>query len=165
MELIVTDKIYRKIMSECKSSHNIETGGILIGKRLPGFMVVIFALGPGIKARRTRNRFSPDIQWQQAILEKLFNRHGVNYVGSYHFHPENDCLPSRLDLKVARQVVSDPEWNAPEAIFPIVSTVDHEMKFFPYYFSRTSEHFQLIDRQIIPHADPVIRHILKRRVK
>jgi len=151
------------MMNECEYSHGIETGGILIGKKIAGrFTVVFFALGPGIHTRRTHNRFSPDIHWQQAILDRLFNRHGVNYVGSYHLHPVDDCRPSFIDLKAARQIVSDPEWDVTEAIFPIISVLDNEMRFSPYYISRNSKNFQLIDWQIMPHSDPIVKHLLKK---
>jgi len=163
MELILTDRTYRSIINECSSVAETETGGILIGKRIDEQRIVVpFSLGPGFKAKRSWIRFSPDVQWQQVYLEKLFNRYGVNYVGSYHRHPGNDYLPSHLDLKTVRRITCDPEWNAPEAVFPIITMNDNKINFYPYHFSRAAEGFQLIDWRIVNHNDRLVKSTLKR---
>lgn len=166
MELILTDKAYRSILDECLATPKTETGGILMGKKIKGDRLVVpFALGPGRNPMRTRLRFSPDVEWQQVYLERLFNRYGVNYVGSYHRHPGYNCTPSFIDLKAARQIVFDPEWNVTEAVFPIINLADKRIRFHPYYYSQASQGqgLQLIDWHIISHKDKLIRHVLQKR--
>ncbi len=164
MRLILTDKAYRSILDECLAVRETETGGILLGKKIDQHRLVApFALGPGLKTLQTRFRFSPDVGWQQVYLEKLFNRYGVNYIGSYHCHPGNYCLPSGLDYRAARQIVTDPAWNVTEAVFPIINIAGGRIKLYPYHLSRDSGEFRLIDYQIISHRDRLIKQVLDKR--
>lgn len=164
MKLILSEKAYRIIVNECRSVIGTETGGILIGKKInEQHIVVPFALGPGPKTKRSCFRYAPDVRWQQVYLDKLFDRHGVNYVGSYHLHPGNNHLPSYQDLKTARKITSDPDWNVKEAIFPIINLTDNQISFYPYFFLRASKGFQPIVWQIVNHNDRLIKSVLKRR--
>ncbi len=163
MELILTDKAYRSILDECLAAPKTETGGILVGKKIGEHQIVVpFALGSGVKTLKTRLRFSPDVAWQQVYLEKLFNRYGVNYMGSYHRHPGNNCLPSFVDLEAARHIVTDPDWNVTGAVFPIINLQGNIIKLSAYHLSRDSKVFRLIDWQIISHKDRLVKRVLKR---
>ncbi len=163
MELIITDKAYRSILDECLAAPKTETGGILIGKKIDKHRLVVpFALGPGLKARKSWIRYSPDVEWQQIYLEKLFDRYGINYVGSYHRHPGYSCLPSGPDFEAACRIVTDPEWNVQEAIFPIINLAGNRINFHPYYFTRRLMVFQLIGWRIVSHKDQLIKRVLKR---
>jgi len=165
MELVLTNKVYRSILDECMTFPNVETGGILIGKKIDEQCIVApFSLGSGVRTLRTRIRYSPDVKWQQVYLEKLFKRYGVNYVGSYHRHPGNNCMPSSHDYKAACQIVTDPEWNVTEAIFPIVNLIGKKISFHPYYFTRNSRQFRLIGWHIVSPKDRLIKKVLKRGI-
>lgn len=164
MKFVLTHTVYRSILDECMSFPDVETGGILIGKKIPDKCIIaLFSLGSGVSPMRTRTRYSPDVKWQQVYLEKLFYRYGVNYVGSYHRHPGNYCTPSAHDFKAACQIVNDPDWNVPEAIFPIINLIGKKISFHPYYFCRSSREFRLIDWQIVSPKDKLIRYVLKKR--
>jgi integrative and conjugative element protein (TIGR02256 family) len=164
MKLILSDKAYRSIVNECRSVANTETGGILIGKKIDEQRIVVpFSLGPGLKAKRSCCRYSPDVSWQQVYLDKLFDRHGVDYVGSYHLHPGNNYLLSYQDIRTACKITSDPGWNLTEAVFPIINLTNDKISFYPYHFSRDLKGFQPIDWQIVTHSDQLIKSVLKRR--
>ncbi len=164
MELILSDKAYRSILDECLASPKTETGGILVGKKIGDQQIVVpFALGPGLKARKSSIRYSPDVEWQQFYLDKLFNRYGVNYLGSYHRHPGSNCLPSAHDFKAACQIVTDPEWNIGEAIFPIINLTGKGISFHPYYFTRKLKEFEVMSWRIISHKDRLIKQVLRKR--
>ena len=164
MKLIMSHHAYRSIVEECLSFPEVETGGILIGKKIDDKCIVApFTLGSGKSPFRTRTRYSPDIKWQQVHLEKLFSRYGVNYVGSYHRHPGNYCVPSSYDYKAACQIVTDPAWNVTDAIFPIINLAGKKISFYPYYFSRTSREFRLINWQIVSPKNKLIRDVLRKR--
>lgn len=164
MELILTNKVYRSIHDECMSFPDLETGGILIGKKInDNYIVVPFSLGSGLRTLRTRIRYSPDVGWQQFYLEKLFNRYGVNYVGSYHRHPGYNCIPSAQDFKAASHIVTDPSWNVTEAVFPIINLNGDRIVFYPYHFTRNSKIFKLVQWRIISSKDRLIKKILRKR--
>lgn len=162
MELILTDKAYRSIQNECKGVTGVETGGLLVGKRISDrFLVAPFALGSGPKASRSISRYSPDIEWQQQRLDRLFIRFGLGYIGSYHMHPGDMDQPSWHDLLTANKIVTDPEWNVTEAVFPIINLIDEQFLFHPYYISRRERHFQPITWHLVSHRDTAIRDLLK----
>ncbi|MFA5942302.1 MAG: Mov34/MPN/PAD-1 family protein [Candidatus Paceibacterota bacterium] len=163
MELVLTNKVYRSILDECLSFPEVETGGILIGKKISEQCIVApFSLGSGVRTLRTRSRYSPDVDWQQIYLEKLFSRYGVNYVGSYHRHPGAHCAPSTQDFKAACQIVTDPAWNVAEAIFPIINLTGKNISFHPYYFTRRFREFRLIGWRMVSSKDKLIKNVLKR---
>jgi integrative and conjugative element protein (TIGR02256 family) len=165
MKLLLTKKAYRSIVKECTSFPEVETGGILIGKKVDDCnFAVLFTIGSGPKAVRCRTRFSPDEEWQQKMLERLFERYRINYIGSYHSHPGFYSQPSHLDYKNAREITFSPDWNAPEAVFPIVLLNGRGIQIYPYYFSRNSEGFQPIS-QVVLNTNEIARKVLRRRIK
>jgi integrative and conjugative element protein (TIGR02256 family) len=162
MKLILSERAYRSIVNECRSVVETETGGILVGKKIDEQHIVVpFSLGPGLKAKRSRYRYSPDVKWQQVYLDKLFDRYGIDYIGSFHLHPGDRYLPSYQDLNTARRITSDPEWNVAQAIFPIINITGNRIRFYPYLFYRSSRGFQSIDWQVVAHNDELIKFTLK----
>ena len=150
MQLILMEKAYRKIVEECFSFPEVETGGILIGRKVDRHNIVVpFALGSGPKARRSYTRFSPDVAWQQHALEKLFERYQINYIGSFHRHPGNYSQPSLLDYKTAIGILESPDWGISEAVFPILILKNKKVEFHPYHMSWKSKRFQPIDWQVV----------------
>lgn len=162
MELILSDKAYRFIIKVCDAAVGKETGGILIGKIIEERFIVPISIGPGSKAKKSKTSYSPDLQWQQTYLDKLYQKFSVNYIGSYHLHPGNYCHPSHQDLKTVKRIISDPEWNVAEAVFPILTKNEGNITFHPYHFARASKRFHLIDWKIVPHNDLLIKSILRR---
>jgi integrative and conjugative element protein (TIGR02256 family) len=151
------------MIRECIAYPDTETGGILIGKKIDDSkFVVVFAIGSGPKATRSRTRFAPDISWQQHILEKLFERYAVNYLGSYHRHPGFCYEPSFLDRRNAKEITSNPDWNVCEAIFPIIIFHQNGIEVYLYYFSRESDNFQPVSCQVISNNDSLINTVLQR---
>ncbi|HRS96579.1 MAG TPA: Mov34/MPN/PAD-1 family protein [Smithella sp.] len=164
MQLILSEKAYRSIITECRSVDGTETGGILIGKKIDDQRIVVpFSLGPGLKARKSSYRFSPDVQWQQSRLDKIYQLFGIDFIGAYHRHLGHDGQPSNIDFKTARKITSDPGWNVSEAVFPIVTVVGKKINFYPYHLSRTSKRFCLIEWQVVANNDQLIKSTLKRR--
>jgi integrative and conjugative element protein (TIGR02256 family) len=164
MELILTKKAYRAVVEECTAFPEVETGGILVGKKIGGQNIVVpFALGSGPKAKRSWTRFTPDVDWQQEALEKLFNRYQVNYVGSFHRHPGCYRQPSSLDAKTAQEIISSPDWAVSEAVFPIIIFKRRKVEIYPYYISRSSKGFHPIPWQIVPTKSRLVRAALRRR--
>jgi integrative and conjugative element protein (TIGR02256 family) len=163
MNLILTKKAYRSIFEECASFPEVETGGIMVGKRADAINIVVpFIIGSGPQAKRSLTRYSPDVNWQQNSLEKLFDRYRVNFVGSFHRHPGSFNCPSSLDYRTAQWIINSPDWSLSEAVFPIIIYTGREMKFFPYYISKALKDFQPISWQIVSPRNRLVRNILKR---
>ncbi len=166
MQLLFTVRAYTSILRECMFYPETESGGILIGKRTGGSnFVVVFAIGSGPRAVRSPTRFTPDVSWQQKILERLFNLYAVNYIGSFHRHPWYDQWPSGLDFKTARKIISSPEWNVHEAVFPIILISSQGIQIYPYYLSRDSNGFKQVPWRIVPGCSEIIKTVLQRSTK
>ncbi len=166
MQLFLTQRAFTHIVRECTFHHLTETGGILIGKKVgDSAFVVPFTIGSGPRAERCRTRFTPDIEWQQRILDRFFYAYSVNYVGSFHRHPGLSCRPSSLDYNTAKKITSSPDWNIREAVFPIVILNERGIEIYPYYFSRNSDDFQPIRWKIISNDSDLAKTVLERGVK
>jgi integrative and conjugative element protein (TIGR02256 family) len=166
MKLLPTRRAYNSMLRECISYPNTESGGILVGRKISADVFVVpFAIGSGPKASRSRTRFTPDVDWQQPILDRLFEAFGINYVGSFHRHPGSYSQPSFLDLRSAKDITSSQEWNVREAVFPILVFNGEVIEIYPYYFSRDSGGFRAISWQVIPNNDQLARAALGRRGK
>lgn len=166
MQVLFSQKAYNLILRECVSHKDIESGGILMGKKMKNSdFVVAFAIGSGPRAVRSSFRFTPDVTWQQGILDKLFSLYSIDYVGSFHRHPGLNHRPSSLDYKAASEIISSPDWNTSEAIFPIVNFNDGRIEIHPYYFSQKSNGFQPVSWMIIPNKSRLLKSAFQRRNK
>ncbi len=166
MQVLFTVRAYTSILRECMFHLDTESGGILIGKRIGNSdFVVAFAIGSGPGAVRSLTRFTPDVNWQQRILERLFDLYAVNYLGSFHRHPWCDHWPSGLDYKTARKIISSLEWDIHEAVFPIIILNARGIHIYPYYMSRSSDGFQPVSWQILPNNSEIVKTVLQRRTK
>jgi integrative and conjugative element protein (TIGR02256 family) len=166
MQVLFSQKAYNIILRECVSHKGKESGGILVGKKMENSdFVVAFAIGSGPGAERSRFRFTPDVAWQQRILDKLFRLYSVSYLGSFHRHIGFNHWPSSVDSESAHEIISNPDWNTSEAIFPIVNFNDGIIQIYPYYFSQKHNDFQLICWTIIPNKSHLLKSALQRRNK
>jgi len=166
MQVLFSQKAYNIILRECVSHGGKESGGILMGKKLENSdFVVAFAIGSGPGAVRSPFRFTPDVPWQQMILDKLFSLHPIDYLGSFHRHLGFNHWPSNQDYRSAYEIISSPDWNTPEAIFPIVNFNNGIIQIYPYYFSQKYNDFQPICWTIIPNQSHLLKSALQRRNK
>ncbi|MDR2774133.1 MAG: hypothetical protein LBC19_05225 [Tannerella sp.] len=78
---------------------DIETGGNLFGYRTPqGVPVVLYALGPGEKARHHPTMFMQDVDFFGRNADFLIKEHALSHIGSWHSHHRlNLCEPSGGD--------------------------------------------------------------------
>lgn len=150
MRFILSKTAFEDIKKECLSFPELETGGILIGTVDTGEILAPFAIGSGPKVARTASSFEPDVEWQQQILDDLFRKYKVNYVGSYHKHPDHITCPSWIDHTTAVHILSSREWNVSQIVFPIIVLNNKGIAVYPYYISRDSKDFRPIAMGIIP---------------
>jgi len=166
MSVLFSQKAHDLILRECVSHEGIESGGILLGKKVENStFVVALAIGSGPGAARSRFQFSPDFTWQQRILDKLLSYYSIDYLGSFHRHLGFNHWPSNQDYRSAHEIVSSPDWNTPEAIFPIVNFNNGIIQIYPYYFSQKSNGFQPVSWMIIPNKSHLLKSAFQRRNK
>lgn len=115
-------------LNECQAEVDrtfpLESGGVLIGRRLAGNRWhVDFIVGPGPRARHGRIRFSPDLEYQTAaIANRFYATNGEStYLGDWHSHP--GASHGRLSLKdegALRKIIRAPSAQCEEPLMVIL---------------------------------------------
>lgn len=162
MNLILSKRAFFEIEQECLEYPDVETGGILIGKHTSRDITVPFVVGSGPAAKRTHSRFEPDINWQQKLLDQYFEKHGLNYVGSFHRHFGNFCCPSSIDYEAALHILADSDWAIDRAVFPIILINKETLLIYPYYISREAPTFQLMTMALVDDSLAPITSIINK---
>lgn len=158
--LVLAEQAYQAIERECLAHQATETGGVLVGRRLGGEIIVPFVIPAGPAAMQCTTRFRPDAAWQQTLLDYLFERFGLDYVGDYHRHPGGFDRPSVQDRETARHIVTDREWDKVEALFPIAVLDGNRMRLRSYLMTRVDTEFMEIGMTVVPDCDRRIRKLL-----
>jgi integrative and conjugative element protein (TIGR02256 family) len=100
-----------------------ETGGILVGRRHGGDVIVVAASGPGPNAKATEQLFERDGPFCQEFLERVAADSEVplDYVGEWHSHPASDSTPSPRDTKSLEDTARDPDYLTESPVMVIVA--------------------------------------------
>lgn len=100
-----------------------ETGGILVGRRQGGDVIVTAASGPGPNAKATEQLFERDGPFCQEFLERVAARSEipVDYVGEWHSHPASDATPSPRDTRSLEDTARDPDYLTESPVMVIVA--------------------------------------------
>lgn len=120
----VTRTAEKVIRSEAARHPDWETGGVLLGYFSPdGSVVIADATGPGPGARRSRDRFHPDVAWQRQELAVRYAASGrINtYLGDWHTHPNGVLVLSRTDRRTLRRIARTATARAPRALMAILA--------------------------------------------
>lgn len=106
-EFQITEQAFKAITEETLKNPGPETGGIMIG--LLREKVILEAGGPGPRASKGMSHYSPDVEHDQALLDRAKARYGerATFLGYWHRHPENSGIPSGGDLEQAREILKD----------------------------------------------------------
>lgn len=117
---------------------DIETGGILIGSRSgDGGVLVTHATPPGPAAVHNAVYFKRDVAYQQAVLNNLHRRYGVQYLGEWHKHPRSLPVPSGGDFQGVCDLLADPDYGVNDLLFPIIiCEPDLGFQIHPFYISK-----------------------------
>jgi integrative and conjugative element protein (TIGR02256 family) len=97
----LSESARRDIVNITEASPDAETGGVLIGYvDSERWAHVIRATGPGPNAERSAYRFSRDVAFVQAELERAARELGERgiYVGEWHSHLVAEPRPSTTDI-------------------------------------------------------------------
>ena len=92
MTIYISKDALKFINNEVQISRNIETGGILLGAILRTEDILItHAIGPGPKAIKKHNEFQKDYDYSVKMLNLLYRKYSVDFLGEWHKHP-NNCI-------------------------------------------------------------------------
>jgi integrative and conjugative element protein (TIGR02256 family) len=147
MPVAIDPKVREFIQEECRASGEIETGGVLVGKRTwNDGVVVTSASGPGPKAVQSQNEFHRDVAFCQEFLqdsaEKL-NDAGL-YVGEWHYHPNGSTNPSNQDIRSLSEIAEQPQYLTERPISIIVGK-DRSIGCTVHPFNKRFYHVTLSD--------------------
>jgi integrative and conjugative element protein (TIGR02256 family) len=92
MTIYVSKDALKSINKEVQLTRGIETGGILLGVVLQtNDILITHAIGPGPKAVKTGNVFKKDFEYSVKMLNLLYRKYSVDFLGDWHKHP-NNCI-------------------------------------------------------------------------
>jgi integrative and conjugative element protein (TIGR02256 family) len=121
--LWVSGSLLREIEAECTRAFPDETGGILLGYRGGADeLVVTTVIGPGPNAHHSRYAFSPDHDFQEREVARIYRESGRNwnYLGDWHSHPGGGPRLSGTDRGTIARIASSEEARAPEPLMLVV---------------------------------------------
>ena len=123
INIIISNDTNNLILKEVDNAKNIETGGILIGKKESNNVFVKIATLPGPNAVKEKCYFLRDRKYCQNILDKEFSNYGnvSIYVGEWHYHPTGRNFPSNQDLKSLAEISGSVNYLTDEPIMIIAS--------------------------------------------
>jgi len=156
MKILISKKALSEIEKELNAHPGIETGGMLLGRRLGKDIVLARQIGPGPKAKHHAFSFSYDKEYQQNEYDGLLKENFLlELQGWWHSHLHGQT-PSSIDLDFARGLFNSSEWrewNFNEAIFTISSLKDDSMLMKAYYINENAQAFTEIPYEVVPDED------------
>lgn len=158
--LVTAQRGIRQLEADVLRHPGVETGGLLPARVIGDAMVAPFTISGGPKAKRAPARFSPDVDWQQSLLDHAFENFGLVFGGAWHRHPAHFDAPSAVDHATARHIVTDPAWDLIQAVFPIAIVRDGEVHVRAYLMHRDAPEFLEIPFEVVPDDDPRVLEVL-----
>jgi integrative and conjugative element protein (TIGR02256 family) len=146
--LVIETAAYATIEAECRAAGELETGGLLVGRRVwfeaKPFIVVVHATGPGQQAVHHPVSFSPDTHFIQQELDRICDDYTirlglqVGYVGEWHKHPLGFPTLSGSDIKQAQAILDDPDYGLKwaELVLPVAQLEKKRVSLQPFYLSK-----------------------------
>ncbi|MEX0971626.1 MAG: Mov34/MPN/PAD-1 family protein [Solirubrobacterales bacterium] len=125
------------ICGHTRSSIGVETGGILLGRRLgESTLQITRASPPGPQARHGRIFFSRDTRFLQRYLDSIHDRTDgeEDYVGEWHVHPSLDAPPSRTDRRSLWRIARRRNYATDNPVLLIAEHDSPQMQFRVYGF-------------------------------
>jgi integrative and conjugative element protein (TIGR02256 family) len=134
--IIFAEAVLEFIESQVRAApEHLETGGLLMGHIGPGeTRVVLAASPPGPRAVHHPTMFERDLKFSQYMLNEMYTRHQLEYVGEWHKHPRHFTAPSGGDLDGCRAILTDPAYRiAGLMLFPIF-TLSQDGQVHAHYY-------------------------------
>ncbi len=112
----------RRILAHCRDARSCETGGILIGRysNAHDWAIVSETTGPPSDSQRGWNWFRRGIRGLQQLLNRIWRRSRLFYLGEWHFHPNAPPSPSGRDIAQMKSIATTAHYRCPEPVLLIV---------------------------------------------
>lgn len=120
--LEVEDKHVSELLRLCRQSCPNETGGILLGQYTLSHhcaIVTVISHAPA-DSRSGRTWFIRGIRGLQRVIDRLWQREHVYYLGEWHFHPFGSPLPSPTDIDQMQEISRSEQYHCPEPLLLII---------------------------------------------
>jgi integrative and conjugative element protein (TIGR02256 family) len=100
-----------------------ETGGVLMGFDAGNGLVVTELIGPGPRAIHERHTFTPDYQYQDAEIKRIYtdSRRLHTYLGDWHSHPDGSASLSPKDKRALRVIAAHKAARAKAPVMAILA--------------------------------------------
>jgi len=124
MTIVATVRLFASVdqfmRRESEQRAPYETGGILLGRFTDACAEITYAVGPGPRARHTKNGFTRDGAYAHAKLNAVFVRSSgrFDYLGEWHSHPL-PYGPSHRDRESLSWISANPLYNQPNPLLLI----------------------------------------------
>ncbi|AOO82278.1 Mov34/MPN/PAD-1 family protein [Bosea vaviloviae] len=128
-----------------------EAGGQLFGISKPGHWVILDATGPRTEDRRSRFAFWPSRAAEQREIEAYHER-GLEYLGDWHTHPENEPTPSSKDIDTIRDIVRESQHHLPGFLLCIIGRAELSAGMWLSFHDRGGATTRLTSRRNIEEA-------------
>lgn len=102
------------------SQPNLETGGILLGRRRQDVLEITRVGTPGPAAVRTPTYFLRDLVHSQSIAREQELEDGSVWLGEWHTHPRGPRTPSATDARTYETLASDPDLQFSDGVLSII---------------------------------------------
>jgi integrative and conjugative element protein (TIGR02256 family) len=132
--LVLGPTLRAEVTHEANRAFPNETGGVLMGywwhasleDPLGGCVVVAAVIGPGPLAIHKPRSFSPDHEYQEREVGRVYQASGrmSTYLGDWHTHPNGTGLLSRRDERTAIRIASAPRARAPRPVMLVLAGGD-----------------------------------------
>lgn len=120
----IASEVWQSVCFDAARKEPLETGGMLIGYWASKSDVVITrSLAAGPEAKHRRAAFSPDQDYQERELARIYGATGgvETYLGDWHTHPGQDWpVLSGKDRSTLKRIARAPEARAPTAVTMIL---------------------------------------------
>ena len=120
-KLKIEATIIDKMLSICRESNNIETGGILVGyynKRHDTAIISDVSLPP-IDSIRGTTTFQRGVIGLHTWINHLWSKRHQYYLGEWHYHPYASSAASTIDFKQLKENSKAPNLHCPEPVMLI----------------------------------------------
>lgn len=148
IKLLISDRALDTIEREARKQPNLETGGLIIGKRSGKETIITHATGAGPQARLSPDSFNKDTPYLQNVLDILFHYFGVNYLGTWHKHPPELSYPSAGDLSSGAIELQDEEIGLKYLLLPICTLKNNIVTTIPYIIENNG--YRTAEWEIVP---------------
>lgn len=116
--------VVEKMVRFCSAAHDLETGGILIGRYSDNRAVAIVeqVTGPPPDSHHYFARFLRGVVGLQELLNRLWRKKEKKYyLGEWHYHSLSIPTPSDDDIAQMNHIAASEKYACPEPILLIVA--------------------------------------------